>query len=225
MPRNIPLEGGKAIGEPADWNEAEHGPCSTINVLITDEPGALPRMTTAWRFSPAEVQALAGGGEAYLSIVTRTHPVISIWVQPFATRLLVGEGLAADPGAMAATAHPNAPTLLEHMLEAFQDDLDDQAEGANPADPEIGDMDGNGVVWMKGAINIRTALERAIATAAAIQANAPLNAKVGDKPRWGTDQPKATTEIPVMTLEAVAAEAQAHAALKDAGKGGGDGEP
>lgn len=69
------------LGEPAGWNEAEHGPCEKLHVL--NEGRA---WSSVWEPSPEERQALANGGNVLLTVFGGQPPVmlqtLTPWVQP-----------------------------------------------------------------------------------------------------------------------------------------------
>ena len=215
MPKNLPIEGGRPIGAPANWDVEKHGPCGTLNVLIqppSAETNHLPRLTSAYRLTPAEHQAMADG-VLFLSIVAQQHPVISMWVQdskgtPIGDGILVGD---ADTIAHAAADGSDDTRLLEIGFAAMMAELDLQAEQRSNQ-PEIGEADPIGQTWMKGTFALKDAL------AVALEAiGTDLAAQRTARP------PDEVVEIPIMTLEALGAQAQAEQAidgiqrLRDAG--------
>ena len=212
MPKNIPIEGGVPIGAPLNWNPDKHGPCGTLNVLIRPPEAAadgLPWMTSAYRLTPAEQACMAHGGVLFLSIVGQAHPVISMWTQDILGGV-VGDGIEIgdEPAITAAGAEDAGKNkILEIGFAAMMQELDLQAE-QRANSPEIGDADPAGQVWLKGTFAMRDALAVALeAIGGHLQAERLLN---------GTGEGGNIVDLPVMTLEAVGAEAQAVSALEQA---------
>lgn len=199
MPKHIIIKGGQPIGAPKNWDADKHGTCEALCVLIEEADG-FRSFTSAYRMTPAEQQALAGGGELFLRILAHQHPVISMWVQNAGIAEPVGIGLEFDH-----TSDQTDPAetpgidrmLLEIGFQAMMDELDAQAEQRSNS-PEIGDPDEVGQVWMKGVFSMRAALEVALEAMGASQADRRRARETGK-----------TIDLPVMTLEAVAAEHQA----------------
>ncbi len=203
MPKHIIIKGGQPIGAPPNWDADKHGTCEALNVLIEETDG-FRSFTSAYRMTPAEQQALAAGGELFLRILAHQHPVISMWVQNAGIAEPVGIGLEFDHTSdqVDAAETPGIDRmLLEIGFKAMMDELDAQAEQRSNS-PEIGDPDEVGQVWMKGVFSMRSALEVAIEAMGASQTQQRrLRAEKG------------IIELPVMTLEALAAEHQAREAI------------
>lgn len=192
MPNHFPIEGGKSTHKPEGWDEATQGPCDTLSVLYRVVDG-LPTMTSAWRFGPAELSTLAAaGGTMFLSIHGTRHPVISVWVQDASGAYVPADAPAESEPAqdVARFASVDEGARLIAGLDAFYDELEEQAEGA----PELGDIDGAGQVWLSGTFNLKAALE------AAFEAAMPAGAN-------------GLVELPVLTLNGLAAEARVAARL------------
>lgn len=205
MPKHIMIAGAVPIGAPKGWDADQHGHCGVLHVLPGQNNG-LPTMTSAYRMSPAELSALAKGGELYLQIIANAHPVISMWVQPPGEAIAVDDGLSFDQdGKLVDRIYiADQATPFDIGYEALLENLTDQAEN-RAAQPDIGEPDEIGQIFMKGVFNIREALEAAIAAIGAAQVEDRIQAE------------QAVREIPVMTLGSIAAEAQAKAALEQAG--------
>ena len=202
MPKNIPIEGGQPIGAPQGWDAEKHGPCGTLQVATIQEPGAYPRMITAHRFTEMERMAILNDGEAalFLSILGTTHPVISMWLQDGRGQP-VGDGLEIGQGeAIAKAAQTSDTPLVEIGFAAMFAELEAQAEQRSNS-PDIGDPDPAGQIWMKGIFAMKDAF------AVGLEA-VGLHLAQGRKAAESE-----TVELPVMTLQAVAAEAQARDAL------------
>ena len=66
-------------GTPADWNEERDGPCSSLYIRAEKLPGGLPRATTAWLPTSAEIAAMKRGIPILLDVIgTKSHPVVSL---------------------------------------------------------------------------------------------------------------------------------------------------
>lgn len=212
MPKNIPIEGGLPIGAPQGWDAEKHGPCGTLNVQTVQEPGEYPRMITAYRLTDAEQRAIFGGGQLFLSILGTKHPVISMWIQDGEGQP-VGDGLQVGDGdAIAKAAQTSDTPLVEIGFAAMFAELEAQAEQRSNS-PDIGDPDEAGQIWMKGIFAMKDAF--AVGLEAVGQ-----HLAAGGK----AAEPE-TLELPVMTLESVAAEAQAHQAIAKAQPGEASGDP
>lgn len=78
--RNVPIEGGRDVGPPREWDAAASGECLTIHVLQILEGGS-PYQTTAWQLGREEMAALRAGGHLFFSVNGHQVPVQRIWVQ------------------------------------------------------------------------------------------------------------------------------------------------
>lgn len=201
MPKHITIEGGQLIGAPKNWDAAKHGPCEALHAVIEEQDG-IRSFTSAYRMAKAEQDALASGGALFLRILAERHPVISMWVQPADRAEVVGDGLQFDqdgkpvePATRAAQA-----SIVDIGFAAMMEELELQAEQRSNQ-PDIGDADEVGQVWMKGTFGLRAALE--VAIEAIGEAQTAIRAP-------------SMVEVPVMTLEAVAAEHQAREAIEKA---------
>lgn len=97
--RNVKIEGGRDVGPPKSWNTETDGECLTLSVLFHD--AILPRLssrTTAWQFTPEELDALANGGHFFLSPRLPFVPVMSLWVQDAAGKVIGELRASASPG-------------------------------------------------------------------------------------------------------------------------------
>lgn len=75
------LPGSRVIGAPQDWDPSLDGSCGSIFVLdAVDVLSGMNQMFTFYRFSPEELEALAGGGLFRLGILGRIHPVFNMAV-------------------------------------------------------------------------------------------------------------------------------------------------
>lgn len=69
------------IGAPPNWDERESGRCMGLPVRLT-ERGGNRWMESAWRPSPAELDALNRGACVLLMVSAAAHPVVSIGTTP-----------------------------------------------------------------------------------------------------------------------------------------------
>lgn len=207
MPRNIKIEGGQPIGAPRGWDPEKHGECGTLEVLARQGDRGLTELISAYRFTPAEVQAIADGdAELMLCILGTGHPVISMWIQQNGD--LVGDGLEIDHAQKlidVAAGEPqptqNEPELLRVAFAAMIAELEAQAEQRSNQ-PDMGDPDPIGQTYLNGVFALKDAL------AVALEAAGAHLRSQGPDPDM--------VEIPIMTLGSVSAEAQAAAAIEAA---------
>lgn len=208
MPQNVKIDGGIPIGAPQDWDPEKHGQCGTLDVLVREGERGWPELVTAYRFTPAEMDVIAKGeGNLFLCIVGASHPVISMWIQN--GQEPVGDGIQTGDAPDLLRAANSAiieaqDDVLQAAWQAMVAELEAQAEQRTNA-PDIGDPDPVGQIYMNGVFGLKAGLQVALEAAGKqLQANR---------------QPQGhTLDLPVMTLQSVAAEAQVAEALSGGGK-------
>jgi hypothetical protein len=69
------------LSAPTDWNEAEHGRCETLPVIVGATAGHIATYTSFWRPSSEELAALNSGGRVALTVFGPTHPPVAMAVR------------------------------------------------------------------------------------------------------------------------------------------------
>lgn len=72
------------LGKPLDWDDEKYGPCGSLPIRDGKYNG-VPAMTSAWKLTPAEIEALANGAELHLMVVGEVHPPVAMYVTPEGT--------------------------------------------------------------------------------------------------------------------------------------------
>lgn len=70
----------RRFGPPADWSEAEHGECGSLEIADVEREGGLRFMESLWRPSEEELAALNRGAAFILGISGADHPVVYVGV-------------------------------------------------------------------------------------------------------------------------------------------------
>lgn len=71
-------ENATVLGKPKDWDEAKHGPCVGLPVIIKDDG-----MYSIWKPDEQEIETLIAGGSIVLHICSHVHPPVSVYVTDY----------------------------------------------------------------------------------------------------------------------------------------------
>jgi hypothetical protein len=194
MPNHMEITGGRPTGQPKDWDEAKQGKCGTLSVLYAqDEATGLATMTSAWKPTSAERQALERDGVLFLQIYGRQHPVIAMWIQDASGKPI---DLEAEPEPEVERIDVRTVDSpggwdrgmdLQSALGAAMGELDVQAaEGPLT----VGEIDDAGRVPVDGIVDLKALCEAVLERIQPAVASSDV------------------VELPIQTLDSVAAEAQ-----------------
>ena len=80
---NHPLA-DRVIGAPTNWDEALHGPCDALHVMVAKIDN-MRMLCSFWKPTPEELAELNAGGSVMVGLCTLEHPVITVRTTPAAT--------------------------------------------------------------------------------------------------------------------------------------------
>lgn len=88
-----------ALAAPCDWQEDEHGRCSTLWVRRDISADGLAFLRSAWEVNAEEALSILGGAKLQLGIAGSSHPVVNLGIGPLPedfTPPLIAEQVICD---------------------------------------------------------------------------------------------------------------------------------